>query len=90
MRIWKYPLGLIDEQTVFVPQGTVPLTAQLQHGALQLWAQVDENETARKPDQALRIGIFGTGNPMPDNPGRYLSTFQLRGGDLGFHVYVMP
>jgi hypothetical protein len=87
MKIWKFPLEITDEQTVTAPVGALPLTAQFQHGSLQLWALVNDKSQIMAP---LRIGIFGTGNPLPDAPGRYLSTFQLDGGALIFHVFALP
>lgn len=87
MRIYKYPLEVTDRQEVFMPMGATLLTAQMQHGILQLWSLVDENEQA---ETARKIAIFGTGNPMPDDPSAYLATFQMSGGALVFHVFELP
>lgn len=84
MRIFKYPLEVTDRQTVHLPYNSKILTVQLQHEKLQLWALVDELENLSVP---ITIAIYGTGNPMPNNPGDYISTFQMHGGSLVFHVF---
>lgn len=33
------------------------------------------------------IRIYGTGHPMPDNPGSYIGSFMLHGGEFVFHAY---
>ena len=83
MRIWKWTLNMTDVQTVEMPAGAKPLTVQLQGGMPQLWALCDE----RSPVEPRLIAIYGTGNPMPANPGRYISTFQMAGGSLVFHAF---
>ncbi len=84
MRIYRYPLEVTDRQTIHLPYNSKILTAQLQHDSLQLWAMVDELENLSMP---TTIAIYGTGNPMPDRPGEYISTFQMHGGNLVFHVF---
>lgn len=86
MKIYKYPLEVTDRQTVYLPYNYKILTAQLQFGVLQMWALVDELENLSVP---VTIAIYGTGNPMPDEPGEYISTFQLRDGALVFHVFQL-
>ena len=86
MRIWKYPIVVADRVAITMPPGAQFLTAQVQHGTLCLWALVDDT----KPDSETRtIAIYGTGNPIPDSPGKYISTFQLFGGDLVFHAFEL-
>lgn len=84
MRIWKYELGVIDEQHLFLPVDAKILTVQMQYGICCLWALVNEENTAK---ELRKIAIYGTGNPLPDNPGEYIATFQMHGGDLVFHVF---
>lgn len=84
MRIWKYRLNIIDEQQLFLPVDAKILTVQTQHGTCYLWTLVNEENTAK---ELRKIAIYGTGNPLPDNPGEYIGTFQMRGGDLVFHVF---
>lgn len=86
MRIWKYKLEITDIQEIETPAGGEILTAQLQGDELQLWVMVNENsmyKTTRK------IAIYGTGNPVPEPYGKYISTFQLHDGALVFHVFAL-
>ena len=85
MRIWKYPLEVTDLTALAMPPGIL-LTVQMQHGKPCLWALVDET---KKDTDTKRIAIYGTGNPMPDDPGRYIATFQVMGGDLVFHAFEL-
>lgn len=86
MRIWKYTLIVVDRQTLFLPEGARILTVQMQDYAPQLWAIVDESE----PSEPREIAIYGTGNPMPDEPGIYIGTFQMHDGALVWHVFEVP
>jgi len=84
MRIWKWTLAVKDLQVVELPMGAKVLSVQVQGEGPQLWALVDEHQPLK---QARRIAIYGTGNPMPDDPGEYISTFQMHGGELVFHAF---
>lgn len=85
MRIWKYPLLITDSQTLQIPEGARLLKVDMQNGEACLWAEV--RETA--PKQNRRIAVYGTGKPMPDNPGTYIGTFQMTSNVFPFvwHVY---
>jgi len=91
MKIYKYPLVLTDRQTIHMPYNAKILTAQIQKvggdDGLQMWALVDELENLSQP---VTIAIYGTGNPIPNEPGEYISTFQIGGGRLVFHVFQNP
>ena len=87
MRIWKYPLKMTDKQVVEMPYRAKILTVQVQFGTPCLWALVDETNIPGVKLTPRTITIYGTGNPMPVNPGVYIGTFQVRGGDLVFHVF---
>jgi len=84
MRIWKWTLAVTDLQTLELPKGSGILTVQMQGNMPQLWAMCNE-KTDKK--ETRRIAIYGTGNPMPDDPGEYIATFQMRGGALVFHAF---
>lgn len=84
MRIWKWTLAVKDEQTIELPMNAKLLSVQMQGELPQLWALVDENQPRK---QGRRIAIYGTGNPMPDSPGEYISTFQMHDGALVFHAF---
>lgn len=82
--IWKFPVSVTDKQIVYMPAGARLLHIAEQGSAgMYLWAQVDTE--AEIVPRAIRI--FGTGQPMPDDPGIYIGTFQLKGGALVFHAY---
>ncbi len=84
--IWKFPLKIVDEQTVSMPQGARLLCVQTQNGVPYLWAEVTVNSEAR--NELLTFHVYGTGHPMPEDPGTYIGTFQLP--SLVFHVYQEP
>ena len=84
MEIWKFPFPLGDAVTVRIPAGARLLSAQVQNGTPCVWALV-------QPDAGLvdrTLYIRGTGHSasgMAVLP--FVDTFQLRGGDLVFHVF---
>ena len=67
------------------------LTAQVQHGTIVVWAEVD----TEAPNRKFEVFPLGTGWPLDPPAGKecildthtYLSTVQLAGGSLVFHVY---
>ena len=85
MRIWKWNLSITDNQTLKMPVGAKILSAQVQRGNYCLWALCDDSKGVLSENR--EIAIYGTGNPIPDNPGKYISTFQLLDGDLVFHAF---
>ncbi|PTR17503.1 hypothetical protein C8R31_101667 [Nitrosospira sp. Nsp2] len=86
MRIWKFPLVVTDRQSVLMPAGANLLDVQMQGDECCLWALCDE----KAPLSTRHLAMYGTGNPMPDNPGKYVATFQMRGGSLVFHAFESP
>lgn len=83
MQIWKWTLEVTDAQSLKVPQDAQLLDVQVQGEMPQLWALCDES----KPKVDRHIAIYGTGKPIPNQPGKYIATFQMRGGALVFHVF---
>lgn len=81
--IWKYPLRVVDEQTLDVPEGAEVLTVQVQNGTPCLWARVDPTA----PKTPRKIITHGTGHLVPETTGRYIATYQIEGGALVFHVF---
>ena len=67
------------------------LTAQVQHGTIVVWAEVD----TEAPNRKFEVFPLGTGWPLDPPAGKecildthtYLSTVQIAGGSLIFHVY---
>lgn len=82
-RIWKFPLGLIDGQTIRLPVGAVILGAGLDpNDDLCLWAKVDAAQSAKHD---VPVQIVGTGNPMPE-VGDFVGT--VRQGRFMWHVFA--
>jgi hypothetical protein len=84
MRIWKYPIIITDRQTLQMPAGAQLLTVQMQGDGPQLWAIVDESESV---EEQRTVAIYGTGHPLPHDPGKYIATFQYAGGAFVGHVF---
>jgi len=84
MIIWKYTLNMLDQQRISMPKNSKILTVQTQNDIPQIWVLVDQTEELT---EVRTIGIHGTGNPIPDNPGIYIGTFQIHYGQLVFHVF---
>jgi hypothetical protein len=59
---------------------------QEQHGEVVAWFLINANEENRIMKRRI-FNFYGTGHEIPDNPGRYLGTFQLKGGMLVFHLF---
>lgn len=87
MTIYKYPLRVDDQQAITLPAGSRVLTVQAQNEAPCIWALVNpELDALERHD----FRTLGTGHPFPDAAEwpTYLGTYQLRGGDLVFHVFT--
>lgn len=85
--IWKYQLDVTTEQVVMMPKQAQILTVQIQDGTPCMWAVVSPGS----PSEKRTFRIYGTGHPIADDLGRYIGTFQLRGGLLVFHLFeAMP
>ncbi len=85
--IYKYPLEVTDVQNISLPVGAEILTIQTQNEIPCLWALVDPNGIEK---ESKTIEIFGTGHPVGYDMGvsrKYISTFQLRDGQLIFHAF---
>lgn len=83
MKIWKWTLAIVDRQYLQMPVGAKILTVQIQNEMPQLWALCNPEA----PKETRAFGIYGTGNPMPNDPGHYIATFQINSGMLVFHVF---
>jgi hypothetical protein len=88
--IFKYQLETVSIQSVELPANAEILTIQAQGQVPCLWAIVDQTE---KEKMNVQIEIFGTGHPIMFDVGitkrKYISTFQLYGGDLVFHAFYL-
>lgn len=82
MRIYKYDLALTGTQTIQVPYRFQPLSVQIQHNTIMLWALVDETDEFLSD---RKITIIGTGNPIDEPPGVFIGTVQQNG--FVWHVF---
>lgn len=67
-----------------MPVGSEILSVQTQFDSPQLWALVNPSET-RKETRVFKS--YGTGHPIPENPGKFIGTVQIHSGSLIFHVF---
>ena len=77
---WSLTPGSTD---LHMPAGAKVLTVQMQGDQPQLWAMVDSSQLK----WWRTFEIYGTGQPMPENPGEYVATFQMEHGALVQHVF---
>ena len=77
----------MDAQEIAMPAGAVILALQTQNEAPCIWALVD----AEEPVHETRIfRTVGTGHSADvASKGTYVGTYQIRGGQLVFHVFEM-
>lgn len=71
--IYKYTIKLTERQNVTMPVTADIICAQVQDGKICLWATVD---TESEFEERL-IGIFGTGNALPQLSMRHIDTVQI-------------
>ena len=84
--VYKYLLGITDVQTIQMPKGAKILTVQVQsaYGPC-VWALVDPSQELEN----VKIRIAGTGHHIKEDIVKYIGTFQLQGGALVFHAFVV-
>lgn len=86
-KIFKYPLDIIDEQTIKMPTYAKILTVQIQNDAICLWALVEDWQ---QPEDR-KIRIIGTGHPIDEANLEYIGTIQqfvnISNGSLVWHVF---
>ena len=85
MKIFKYPIKTVDTQVVQIPKSAKILCVQTQFEKPCMWALVDEEST----DKSTRtLAVHGTGHPIYGVEHKeYIGTYQLREGQLIFHVF---
>lgn len=84
-RIFKYPVepGYF---TVKMPRSATVLSAQAQGEQPFMWALADDQDV---PTQRQFV-TYGTGEPLPDEPGQFVDTFQIPTLALTFHLFEVP
>jgi hypothetical protein len=89
--IYKYDITTAENGIIEGPIVKL-LTAQVQHNTIVVWAEVDTS----KPNRKFQILPIGTGWPLDAPAGKdcildthsYISTIQIAGGSLVFHIYA--
>lgn len=79
--IWKFEVTPTDRFVIDMPKEAKLLAVQVQHGVPQLWAEVDTDNAK----EYRTFAIYGTGNMLPSDPGKYVGTFQ--DGIFVWHLY---
>lgn len=83
--IYKYEVPSRGFATM-MPEGARILSVGEQGGGMFVWAIVDSEQSPTVP---RRLRVYGTGHPMPDEPGKFLGTIHVNdgGSPLVFHVF---
>lgn len=82
--VYKYEVPLDDTFYVDLPKDSKVLSVGVQNDVPYIWVFVDdENEDSRKV-----FRLAGTGHPIADYLDlEFIGTFQLRSGNLVFHLF---
>lgn len=79
--IWKYTLT--PNCTLSIPKNAVILDIQEQDNQPRMWCLVDPKEEKIQ----RKFASYETGHAVPDKPGLYRGTFQIKKEGLVFHVF---
>ncbi len=90
--IYKYRLDIVDEQRVEMPIDSTILSVHNQDNQVMMWAKVGAIVQGNVPMHWVTIGIFGTGQELPDDieDAVFLGTVLTGNGQLVWHVWKMP
>ena len=85
MKIFKYPLKIIDEQVLELPVDAKILTLQAQNDLPFIWATVEPEAKTEK----RTFMTYGTGHPLPASMDMhcYIGTYIVP--NLVFHVFEL-
>ena len=86
MKILKHQLQITDLQEIMLPLGYEILSIQVQKEVPCIWYKCDPEQTFEVP---LLIAMYATGQELLVNQMKYFTTYQLEGGNLVFHVYIL-
>ena len=89
--IYKYPIKTADIQDVSMPVNRQILSVHSQYGSLTLWVKVTVEDQGATPMGLVRIGVFGTGHPLPKDitEATFIGTVVTENGQLIWHVWKM-
>jgi hypothetical protein len=98
-KIFKYPIKVINEQSIKLPCGFKILTIQVQNDNPCIWALVDPEQRTIN----VKVNTYATGESIDAEEWglheyelhghkyiskTYIGTYQLSGGVLVFHVFL--
>lgn len=84
--IWKFELTPNRLQSVPIPFGGQILSVHSKGDDVPiLYALVDPD----MPPKDRELAIYTTNTKVPDDPGRYVSSFFIYEGSLEFHLFEM-
>lgn len=81
--IWKFDVLVADQFELDMPADAHVISVQVQHGSVRMWAVVNPTAALTK----RKFHVLGTGHAFKGQPGNFIGTFQLQGGDLVFHLF---
>lgn len=81
-KVRKYTLDK-KENVLEIPDGGKPLCVQMQHGAPQLWVQVNPGAQTT----TRRFDVVGTGEAFDETQWKYIDTWQVNGGMIVRHCF---
>ena len=81
--IWTWDLLGTKTQVLFMPKGATILSVQVRRNQPVLWALIDK----RQPSKDRVIITYSSDDEMPENPGKYIGSYQNKLETLVFHVF---
>ncbi|MFA6711118.1 MAG: hypothetical protein WCS33_00170 [Candidatus Caldatribacteriota bacterium] len=85
-RVFKYPLVMMDRNTIVLPKGSKILSVESQKDDIVVYAIVDDSVSTEVEEHVFLIR--GTGHPADDVDGYdFLNTVKLYGDTLIFHIF---
>jgi hypothetical protein len=94
MIVYKYPLNIIETQTILLPSNAIFLNIQtinsgnliipIEDNIVFLYALVDPNRESK----LCEIQICGTGYNIVTDIGKYIDTFKMFNETLIFHAFI--
>ena len=89
-KIFKYEVLIQDYFSILLPKEYQILTVETQHEIPYIWVIVN----TESEEKSVNFRLCGTGHPLGITLGiniySYIGTFQLRDGNLIFHLFELP
>lgn len=83
--VWKFPLAIVNRQSIKIPTTNEFLCVQMQRGIPCIWAKVDPYSI----ETFIWVVIHETEHDVSDTEDMtYLGSFQTADGNVIFHVWA--